>query len=151
MSSVREARVTDIADIFRVRTSVRENHLDEAALAAIGITRSTVASMLENGDAKAWCVDVGGKVVGFSLAMRSSREIDALFVMPEFEARGLGSSLLDAAAAWLFGQGDGPIRLKSDPGTRAFAFYQRRGWKPLTDDPDTLTESGDRYLQLDVL
>ncbi len=93
--NIRQAKISDVPAIFHVRTSVVANHLTEADLATIGITRQSVERMLESGKARAWCADVESDVVGFSLAFRNERELSALFVLPNYEQRGFGSALLD--------------------------------------------------------
>ena len=95
----RIATPADVPELFRIRTSVRENHQSERELAALGVTRESVLQMLESGQARAWCAIEGGAVVGFSMARRSERDLFALFVLPEFEGRGIGSSLLNHAVA----------------------------------------------------
>ena len=108
---VRPAKSSDIPAIFHVRTSVVVNHMTEADLETIGITRQSVEQMLEAGEAGAWCVDCEGDVVGFSLAFHKVRELSALFVLPDYEQRGFGSALLDAAVRWLEEYNREPIRL----------------------------------------
>ena len=43
---VREARETDIGEIFAMRTSVAKNHLSLEQLAEMGITPEAIAAML---------------------------------------------------------------------------------------------------------
>ncbi len=139
---LRLATTGDVPDLFRVRTSVRENHESEEQLAALGITRESVAQMLESGQARGWCALEGGAVVGFSMARRSEREIFALFVLPEFEGRGIGGSLLELALAWLWQLSDQPIRLSTGRGTRAFSLYVSKGWREVGE-----LENGDPILE----
>ena len=147
--SARQADPADVPAIFRVRTSVVENHMTEEELAAIGITRQSIAAMLKAGDAKAWCAEVAGEVVAFSLAFREVREISALFVLPDYEQRGIGSRLLTEAVDWLKTIGGGPIRLATDRKTRAYGFYKKRGWVDLGFGPEDRDSGGDIYMQYD--
>lgn len=149
-SRLRPADSSDIPGIFHVRTSVVESHLTEQELATIGITRESVTEMLDSGAARAWCIEVEDAVVGFSLAIREKREISALFVLPDFEGHGYGSELLNEAISWFRELGDEPIRLQSDPTTRAYRFYLKRGWRDLGHGPDSYVVEGDRYLELSV-
>jgi len=103
--------------------------------------------MLETGEARAWCVDDEGKVVGFSLAFRNERELSALFVLPEYERRGFGSALLDSAVAWLGGQSREPIRLVTDREAPAYRFYRKRGWVDLGYGPENEVLIGDVYME----
>ena len=124
---VREARGTDMPGISRVRTSVVENLLTREQLDQRGITEASVAASFL-ADSKGWVALSGDEVVAFSIADRASRSIFALFVLPQFEGRGLGSRLLDLALDWLWANGADLVWLTTGPGTRAARFYERRGW-----------------------
>ena len=138
----RGATPADVPELFRIRTSVTENHQSERELAALGVTRESVLQMLGSGQARAWCAVEGGAMVGFSMARRSERDVFALFVLPEFEGRGIGSTLLNHAVAWLQQEGAGPIRLSTARQTRAHALYLSRGWREVgeQDDGDPILE-----------
>lgn len=133
----RVATARDIPALFSVRTSVRENHLDLAQLAERGVTPRTIAGMLAGGDARAWVVESGGEVVGFSMADARTGTVFALFVRPDAERRGNGRALLAEAEAWLFAAGWEVIWLQTgrDPRIRAHGFYRAAGWR-LTGDAD---------------
>ena len=118
-----------MAAIFHVRTSVVENHMTEEELVPLGITRESLATAIEDGSAAIWCVEVAGEIAGFSLAFKNSREVNALFVLPQHERKGHGARLLDAAVQWLEDFGSQPITLATDNQTRAYRFYLRRGWR----------------------
>lgn len=124
----REAGRPDMPGIGHVRTSVTENLLTREQLAARGITDESVAASFEQ-DSKGWVAVDDSRVVAFSIADRASRSIFALFVLPDYEGRGLGSRLLDLAVAWLWDNGADRIWLTTGPGTRAARFYERRGWR----------------------
>jgi GNAT superfamily N-acetyltransferase len=124
---LREATAADLPGISRVRTSVRENLATVEQLRARGITNESVAaSFLEA--SKGWVAERDGEIVAFSIADRATRSIFALFVLPEWEGRGLGTRLLDLATGWLAENGATAAWLTTGPGTRAAVFYERRGW-----------------------
>ena len=141
--TLREARVEDVAELFRVRTSVQENHQSEAELAEIGVTRTSVAAMIASPEAGAWCVETRAGIVGFSMARLEGREVFALFVQPAYQRRGIGSALLERAVAWLRSKSDEPVHLSTGRGTTADAFYRSRHWREVD-----VTEEGDPILQL---
>ena len=145
---IREASANDMDGVFHVRTSVVENHLTEEALAGYGITRESLVDAMNAGAMKIWCAECGGNVVGFSVAEPESREISALFVLPNFEGRGAGGRLLDVAVEWLKARNDGPIRLYTDPSYGAYGFYERRGWVDLKQGPPDRPDSTDTCMEL---
>ena len=126
-NNIRDMRVDDMPGVFRVRTSVTENFLSMGELKAIGITPAGVAASLST-NARGWVAEDDGLVVAFVSADSASRSIFALFVLPEYEARGLGSRLLRRAERWLQSQGTGVMWLTTAGDTRAVGFYRRRGW-----------------------
>lgn len=136
----------DMDAIFDVRTSVVDNHMSEEELREIGLTRDSIAAMLRERDLYGWCARADDKVVGFSLATASTREINALFVLPEYCGRGFGQALLDIAVHHLRRLVPGTVRLRTDPSTPAYGFYRKRGWK---DTGKAHEESGEAILELE--
>ncbi|KAA0018607.1 hypothetical protein F0A16_08815 [Salinicola corii] len=63
---VREARETDIGEIFAIRTSVAENHASLDQLAEMGIGPETIAAMLAKGP-YLWVEEIDRIPVGFSI------------------------------------------------------------------------------------
>jgi GNAT superfamily N-acetyltransferase len=127
----RVATPADIPALFSVRTSVRENHLDRAGLAARGVTPASVAGMLAAGAARTWVVEEGHEVVAFGTADAGTGAVFALFVRPDAEGRGYGRALLGAAEEWLFAAGWETIWLQTgrEPNFRAHRLYQAAGWR----------------------
>lgn len=133
---IREMRVDDIPDVFRIRTSVTENFLSIAQLEELYITPASIASALSR-DTKGWVAEESGRVVAFIIADITSVSIFALFVLSPYEGKGLGSRLLQKAVAWLQLEERGPtIWLTTTSGTRALRFYQRHGWIVAGVEPD---------------
>jgi GNAT superfamily N-acetyltransferase len=123
----REATAADLPGISIVRQSVVENPLSIEQLAARGITNESIAAAFL-GDLKGWVAESDGQIVGFSMAERKQKSLYALFVMPEVEGRGIGGRLYDLAIAWLRENGAHHLWLTTSAGTKAAAFYERRGW-----------------------
>ena len=78
---------------------------------------------------KGWVCEVGGEVVGFSVASLADASIWALFVKPGHEGRGIGRRLLGLATDWLFGMGATTVTLSTEAGTRADRLYAEQGWQ----------------------
>jgi GNAT superfamily N-acetyltransferase len=124
--TIRPMSVEDMDAIFEVRTSVEHNHMNDDQ----------------------WCAIYGDRIEGFSLTTAATREINALFVVPERAGYGMGMELLDAAVEYLRRQAPGPVRLRTDPTTPAYAFYLRRGWRDTGIDYEG--DGADRYLELEL-
>ena len=123
----REATGADLPGITRVRTSVVENALTIAQLVERGITEATVAASFLT-DSNGWVALQGEEVVAFCIADRATHSIFALFVLPGYEARGIGGALLDSGLRWLWDNGAARVWLTTGPGTKAVRFYEKRGW-----------------------
>lgn len=128
MVVVRPATPGDAPALMAVRRAVRENAISDARLAALGIDAESVAAKMASTHA-AFCAEIDGEVVGFSMADRTDGSIWALFVHPDHERQGIGRALLDHALEALWALGHPRASLSTDPDTRAEAFYRRAGWK----------------------
>ena len=131
--AVRLAAASDVADMFTVRTSVRENHLTMEGLAERGVTPASVTAALSDDDWRTWVVEENGTICGFTMANSATGGVFALFVSPSIEGRGYGRALLAEAERWLFARGHEVIWLETDrdPSTRAHRLYQSAGWVPV--------------------
>ena len=125
-----EATAADIPALFSIRTTVRENHLDLTGLAERGVTPASVATMLDERQARTWVVEEGSEVVAFSMADARAGTVFAVFVRPEAEGHGYGRALLRAAEEWLFAAGWESIWLNTghEAHFRAHRFYNAAGW-----------------------
>lgn len=117
--------------LFAIRTSVLENHLSVAQLAARDITAESLSAELVAGSLRCWLALVDSVPAGFSMAKLEEGGIFAMFVRPEREGLGLGRRLMAAAESCLFGHGCKEIWLTTDedPTIRAHGFYRRLGWQ----------------------
>jgi GNAT superfamily N-acetyltransferase len=126
---IRVALPSDLPEMTRIRTSVRENHASVEELAARGITPASIIAMMAT-DSRTWLALVDGVPAGFSMGIVHRATIYALFIHPDYEGRGIGKRLLAEAENWLFGQGCEELWLDTgqEPEIRAHGFYLRQGW-----------------------
>lgn len=129
--TIRDAAEADIAAIFEVRTSVRENHLSVAQMAQMGITIETIRQFLRK-DPCIWVAVQGDHIVGFSMGDAADACLFAAFVRPEWAGQGIGRRLMERAEAFLF-QRHSSIWLHTDGSSRAAGFYERLGWQRMPD------------------
>jgi len=121
---IREARITDIPAIQRVRHAVIENRLSDPALVT---DRDCEEYMFQRG--RGWVCETEGMIVGFAIADLKEHNIWALFIDPAFEGRGIGRQLHDMMLDWYFSQTKETLWLSTAPQTRAEKFYRRAGWQ----------------------
>ena len=120
---IRRATESDVARIFEIRNSVRENRLNDSSRVTLDDVRWFVA----NPGIFVWEQD--GRVVGFSAADPRNGNIWALFVDAGYERRGIGRLLFEQACNVLRDAGCKRMWLTTAPGTRAAAFYRAAGWR----------------------
>ena len=127
--------MTDVEDIFNVRTSVSENHLSLEEMQEMGITQSTVNNMIEEGRC-AWVATDDDEVVGFSMILRETGSLFGLFVLPGYEGLGIGRRLTEIAEQALFKHHE-IAWLETDKNSRAARFYMQLGWVNKTTSDST--------------
>ncbi|MEW6371853.1 MAG: GNAT family N-acetyltransferase [Pseudomonadota bacterium] len=120
----RQADSKDIPAMSRIRLAVTENVLSDPSRA----THAMYEDFLEK-SGRGWVAEYGGEIVAFCYADKVKASIWALFVLPGHEGRGLGTSLLERAVAWLFEIGHDTVHLSTTAGTRADRFYAAQGWQ----------------------
>ena len=121
---IREAQVADIPQIQVVRNSVKENMLSDPALVP---DKDVVDYITRRG--KGWVSEIDAVITGFSIVSVMDNNVWALFMDPNYEAKGVGKKLHDVMMDWYFAQTGKTIWLSTGPGTRAETFYRKAGWK----------------------
>ena len=128
-TTIRQATPEDAEQILEVRLSVRENVLTPQRLEELGIHVESVAEMIRSTHST-HCAFEGDRMVGFSMGDLAAGVVFALFVRPDSEGTGLGKRLLGIVVEELWQRGHPRLTLGTGPGTRAYTFYQRQGWRP---------------------
>ncbi len=128
---LRAATIYDVDALFDIRCSVVENHQSREELAALGITVETVAEMIEGGDYVTTVAEVQGRLVAFTMAQISQAYVFACFIRPEYEGKGIGKVLMNAAEGGLrrAGVSEAWLSTGADPDLRAIGFYRYLGWR----------------------
>ena len=139
----REILLADAPALFDVRTRTRENTYTLGQLQALGITDESVSQKLAT-TFKGWLCTDGTQTVGFCMADRSTGELWVIAMLPEYEGRGIGRSLMRLAEEWLWVSGCSRAWLTTDMDTtlRAYGFYRHREWT------DWKVENGLRWMEL---
>jgi ribosomal protein S18 acetylase RimI-like enzyme len=139
----REITAADVPALFHVRPRTRENALSLEELQRLGITPQSVTESLGQ-STRGWVCDDSGQIVAFSMADRATGEFLVIAVLPEYEGKGVGGTLMSLAEEWLAASGCKRAWLSTDLDTtlRAYGFYRKRGWT------DWKVERGNRYMEL---
>jgi len=120
----REAQISDIAQIQIVRHAVKENRLSDPGL----VPDQDVEEFITN-RGKGWVCELDDRITGFAIVDLIANNVWALFVHPDFEAKGIGKKLHQIMMDWYFIQTKEKIWLGTEPNSRAEKFYSMQGWK----------------------
>ena len=120
----REAIIDDIKQMQIVRNAVKENVLSNPELIK---DADYIPFITSNG--KGWVCEIDEQIVGFAIVDIKEKNIWALFVHPNFEAKGIGKQLHKIMMDWYFTKTKETIWLSTEPKSRAEIFYKINGWK----------------------
>ena len=120
----REAQINDIKQMLVVRNSVKENMLSDPALVPDHDVEDFITRR-----GKGWVCEIDDRIVGFSIVDMREKNIWALFMHPDLEARGIGKELHRLMLDWYFSQTKETVWLGTAPHSRAEIFYRMQGWK----------------------
>lgn len=130
--NIRIAQPKDVETLFEIRTSVVENYQSREEIAELGITPESVTTMLET-DCCAWIAEIDDQAIGFSIASATEKTIVGMFVLPTFEGRGAGRTLMQVTETWFWAKEIEEIWLVTgnNPNFRAYGFYLHLNWIPI--------------------
>ena len=120
----REAIIDDIKQMQVVRNAVKENVLSNPELIKDADYIPFITSK-----GKGWVCEIDEQIVGFAIVDIKEKNIWALFVHPNFEAKGIGKQLHKIMMDWYFTKTKETIWLSTEPKSRAEIFYRMNGWK----------------------
>lgn len=120
----REAQIADIPQIQIVRHAVKENILSNPALVTDDDCKEFITVR-----GKGWVCEIENTIAGFAIADLKENNIWALFIHPNYEAKGIGKQLHSMMMDWYFSQTQHTVWLGTAPNTRAATFYKMNGWK----------------------
>lgn len=135
-------------DVFGIRNVQKITWIDTYPHAKLGITKQDVESEFSKDDAKEgirkieewkkeytdlnqhrWVVKIGSEIIGFCVVRKEAKlnRIFAIYILPSFQGKGLGSKLLEKALNWLGKDNDIYVNLASY-NLQALKFYQTFGF-----------------------
>ncbi|WP_176506173.1 MULTISPECIES: GNAT family N-acetyltransferase [Pseudomonas] len=142
----RPANPDDASLCIKIRGLTRENSFSSEELHALGITAESWSAGIRDGDCPGFVACDDGRMIGYCFGDRNTGEIVVLALLPSYEARGIGKTLLAMMVDQLKNQGFNRLFLacSSDPNVRSYGFYRNLGWSP-TGERD---EFGDDILEI---
>ncbi len=137
---LRLATESDIPEMHKIRMSVDENRLSDP----LALTYADYAPYIAK-RGESWIVESDTGIAGFGSIDWRDTSIWALFVAPQMEGRGIGQTLFTRLIERACEMGLSKISLTTTPGTRAEAFYLRRGWEAVA-----IEDNGEVRMILDL-
>jgi L-amino acid N-acyltransferase YncA len=110
----------------------RENAVSVSGLASLGISAESWGKKIEAGDLSGYVCADDGRMVGYCFGDKHTGEVLVLALLPEYEGRGIGRTLLSRVAEdlWSFGFKRLFLGCSRDPTSRSYGFYRHLGWPP---------------------
>ena len=127
----RRAVPEDVAACIDLRGKTRENSISVERLRALGVTLETWTRDIAEEALPGHVCLFGGKVVGYCFGVKATGEIAVLALLPEFENRGIGKTLLNKMILDFRSLGFDRLFLgcSPNPKTRSYGFYRHLGWR----------------------
>ena len=127
----RKAIPEDTPACIALRGKTRENAYSVEQLKALGITLESWRSGIGDGSLPGYVCTVEGELAGYCFGDRSTGEIAVLALLPEYEGKGIGKTLLNLMIEEFKGLGFERLFLgcSSDPKVRSYGFYRHLGWR----------------------
>ena len=129
--SYRKAQPADVRQCIILRGKTRQNAINAAQLAALGVTHESWTRGIEQDELRGYVGLHEGVIVGYCFGEKEVGEIQVLAVLPEYENVGMGKALLNCVVSDLKGLGHQSLFLgcSSDPESRSYGFYWHLGWR----------------------
>lgn len=119
---IRKATAKNVPAMHAIRLRVHENRLSDPSVVQEIDYHAFMAR-----DTMSWVCELDDEVAGFVMADIEKQNLWALFVAPEQEGKGIGAALHGTMLKDYF-QRTEVLRLTTEPGTRAEAFYRKAGY-----------------------
>jgi ribosomal protein S18 acetylase RimI-like enzyme len=128
----RDAKAEDFGRCVEIRGMTRDNPVPAKILKEIGVTEETWVPLIRNKSIVGVVSECPEGVVGFCNGDVNTGEVLVLAVLPEYEGRDLGKTMLSLVTDKLFSFGLERLWLAASPcpEIRAYGFYRHLGWIP---------------------
>lgn len=128
----RKAVADDTAACIALRGKTRENAFSVEELKAVGVTHASWRDGIDDGSFPGYVATHEGELAGYCFGDRETGEILVLALLPEYESRGVGKTLLRLMTDEFKSIGFARLFLScsSNPRVRSYGFYRHLGWRP---------------------
>ena len=120
----RQAIPEDIPQIQIVRNSEKENQLSNPNLIPDDLVEEFITKR-----GKGFVCEIDDIIVGFSIVNFVENNVWALFLLPEFEGKGIGKKIHQLMLDEYFSKTKETIWLSTEANSRAETFYKKQVWK----------------------
>jgi len=126
----RITELNDIPSLYSVRSSTRQNSISTEKLLEYGITPESIANGFTSNEFYGMVCEANGSIVGFCTGNTITGEIIVLAILPEYEGKRIGITLLTGVISELMKMNLTSIWLgcSPDPASRSYGFYRANGW-----------------------
>ncbi|HEY1038724.1 MAG TPA: GNAT family N-acetyltransferase [Bacteroidia bacterium] len=107
-----------------IRCAVKENILGNP----LAVTEADYTDFITK-KGKGWVCEENGKILGFAIVDFTNYNIWALFIDPEHERKGIGTTLHNIMLDWYFEYYNNKLWLGTAPNSKAERLYRKAGWK----------------------
>jgi len=127
----RATELRDIPSLYHVRAATRQNAVTREQLIEWGITPESIAFGFESKEFQGLVCESAGRIVGFCTGNSKTGEIIVLAVLPDYENRRIGITLLKGVVEALRKWNPPSLWLACSPNpeSRSHGFYRANGWR----------------------
>ena len=120
----------DTAECISLRGKTRENPYTVEQLQEIGVTHDSWQKGITRGDFIGYVGVSEGRIVGYCFGDKNTGEVLVLALLPAYENKGIGKTLLYLVIDYFKDSGFKRVFLSCspDPQSRSYGFYRHLGW-----------------------
>lgn len=127
----RDAIPDDMAACLDLRGKTRENAISVEELKTAGVTLESLQHRVSTGSLLGYVCLFDNKIVGYCMGDKNIGRVVVLALLPEYENKGIGKTLLNKMAECFKSLGFTRIFLGCSPDqqVRSYRFYRHLGWQ----------------------
>ena len=129
---IRKARKEDLKDIINIFMIEGKKHPYLHKFTKKKLIETFMPALKKK---EMWVAEIGGKIIGFvwggfSSVSKKIVYIDDLWILSDFQGKGIGKELMAVVEKYYKKKGVNKIRLTSYTESKAFGFYKKLNYRP---------------------